>query len=249
MSSDFTTGKNKKIGKDDLYLMVSDVMSDILDINRDTIYKFYSSRGECPGKGQWGYFDRYVKLYNSNNYTNNRLDDLIVLSAAMNNPEFLDRSDSTINSRKFNLLSLCSSFIKEGKCNDFKLSGFIPHLDRPNEIDSFQLKIGEVPCIEKGYETLTPYITYTDSCGCNYIEPVPQFPLDYPSDQLFRKLASDDQYKADTANFKWEIVSNKEQVKISPSTTSMKEDHLDIATLSTAVLDITDVEIEVTYSE
>lgn len=245
MSTDFTTGKNKKISKDDLYLMTSNIMSNILNVDRNILYTFYKNNNECPGSGQWDYFDRYVKKYNSNNYTNNKLDDLIVLSAAVDKVEFLDKSDSTINSRKNKLESLCSSFIKEGKCNNFKLSSFIPHLDKPNEIDSFHRTSGIIPCIEKGYETLTPYITYTDSCGCNYIEPAPQYPINYPDEQLFRKLANE--YEADTAEYQWKITSNVDQINISPATSSMKENHLDIATLSTATLD--SIEIEITYTE
>lgn len=245
MSTDFTTGKNKNISKDDLYLMKCDVLSKILNLSHKNLYNFYKSKGECAGSGQWSYYDRYTNEYNSNDYVGNPLDNILILSAAVDKEEFLDKSDETVESRKNLLMRLCSSYIEENKCNNFNLSGLFPHLDKVDNITINSVS-GFIPCIEVGYETFIPVLTYCDSCGQGYPEPVPEYPIGYTGN-MFEKLGNQNQYRTENSEFEWQITRNADQAIISPETASMNLGYIEIAALSTASLD--DIDLEIKYSE
>ena len=89
MSTDWTTNKNIKFGKDELYLNMSNTFASIglkisdseTDENaRNIFYNIYKRHNLCEGNGKWYLFDRYQS---SNDYTGNKLDNLIVLNSAI----------------------------------------------------------------------------------------------------------------------------------------------------------------------
>ena len=246
MSSDFTTGKNKSISKEGLYLKLCDTLSQKLNIPREKLYSFYAENGLCSGGVSWDYFDRYNKEFDSNTYSENAFDDLVILSAAVDKDEFLDKTNETVESRRSSILNQCSGMMNSHLCNRFSLTGLFPHLDRPDEIISIDGISGVIPCYLNGYETLYANITYSDSCGCNIPEPVPSYPIGYEGNILV-KNSMDETYEAETASYHWEITENPENIVLHEETSGMTSNHLILATSTDAV--IPEIKVSLTYEE
>ena len=90
MSTDWSTNKNKQFGKNELYLNMSNTFasvglkisdSETIENARNIFYNVYKRHGLCDNNGKWYLFDRYVT---SNDYTGNKLDNLVVLNSAIN---------------------------------------------------------------------------------------------------------------------------------------------------------------------
>ena len=100
MSTDWSTNKNKQFGKNELYLNMSDTFASIglklLDesVNdaRNIFYNVYKRHNLCDNTGKWYLFDRYIT---SNDYTGNKLDNIVVLNSALN----VNLSRSTLSKR------------------------------------------------------------------------------------------------------------------------------------------------------
>lgn len=242
MSTDFT-GSNSNISRDSLYMMASDTLGKLLGIEREDLYAFYSARGKCSAGHSWGFYDRYCTEFDSNSYTGNKLADLQVLSACTDDPAFLDMSDETASSRRDLVKSKLSQAVSERRCPslDGKLS-FFPHLDRPDEIVSLSSSVGGIPCIEEGYEKLTPLVSFVDSCGNSFREPVPSYPLGWEND-LTVVAGNDTEHIPQGSSFEWKIEGNADQVAVKGS---LDAPEIEIAALSTAVLD--DVTINVSFT-
>ena len=236
MSTDFTTGRNVSISNNDLYLLASDKIATLLGVDRSDLYAFYKRTGRCSGNGDFGYYDRYMKVSNSNDYTGNPLDDIYVLAAAVDQEIMLDKAPSSITVRRDFIMDKCSGLIAEGLCDDFTLTGCFPHLDMPDGINSFAIS-GEIRCIDKEnpYGVVHAKIGYTDSCGVGVIEPVPYYPLDMPVSALMEKdTLEDSKYGLSGVEYRW-VLDNPDDIVVSEATSSMTCDHIDVATSRTAI--------------
>ena len=89
MSTDWSTNKNKQFGKNELYLNMSNTFasvglklseSETIENVRNIFYNVYKRHGLCDENGKWYLFDRYVS---SNNYIENKIDNLVVLNSAI----------------------------------------------------------------------------------------------------------------------------------------------------------------------
>lgn len=220
MSTDWTTNKNQQFGNEELYLKMSDTFASIglvdLDENetvdkvRNVFYNLYKRHNLCSGNGSWNLYDRYTS---SNEYTNNKFDDLVVLSAAISvNAKFDDilyskeNDTSSINNRRTLIENELSSYITKGFCNDITLSGFFPHLDVVSEVHIGWVN-GKVPCWEIGNETFYGRILYTDSCHTDddpfkCIEPVPSL-----SETKYERNTMNDPDEP-TAKYSWYVLKN-----------------------------------------
>ena len=96
MSTDWSTNENKQFGKNELYLNMSDTFASIgLKLNDESIndarsafYNVYKRHNLCDISGivgKWHLFDRYhTEGHNSNDYTGNKIDNIVVLNSALN---------------------------------------------------------------------------------------------------------------------------------------------------------------------
>lgn len=253
MSTDFK-GNNESITTVDLYLALSDCMSKYLNVDRDSVYAHYIKVGKCSEvpNNSWAYFDRYCKRWNSNDYVGNEFDNLLILKEAINKPEYLDVNLSSVQSRKDSLNSACSSFIQNGLCDNFTVSGYFPHLDCPGAVETI---VGDdIPCVlpNGNYATFYAVVKYYDSCGCGVEEPVPYYPTSYDidpnySEKLFFKRTDEDAQYNVSAEYSWEIIKNADEVVVSLDTNSMKEPTLRLGTLSTAIEP--NIELSFIYTE
>jgi hypothetical protein len=255
MSTDFTTGRNTQIGKDDLYLKISDVMSKYLGVNRQTLYQNYINAGKCDGNGNWALYNRYNTndidngCIDSNTYTDNDVDDLVVLKASIEKEALLDKDPSTAENRKQIIENACSALINDGLCNNFSLTGAFPHLDMPDSVISIDID-GTIKCIENiqnnEFANAHAIIKYTDSCGCGIQEPVPYYPPGQAYENPFIKDTKDDAIYGINASYLWEI-TGEEDIVVSDATSSMIENHLELATGTTATN--SRIRISLTYTE
>lgn len=145
MSTDLTTGNNKKITSETTYLVLSDKLGELfqnknIDLDRDFFFEKFSKNKLFEEtlmfpENRWKLLSRYK---NSNDYTSNKFDDVIILNMVSDKHEMLDIKSDSIESRKELIESCCSSYIKNGYCSNFinELTGFFPHLDRPGDIVS-----------------------------------------------------------------------------------------------------------------
>lgn len=229
MSTDWTTNKNKQFGKDEMYLKMANTFASIglVDIDdnntvdkvRKTFYNLYKRHGLCDGEGSWVLFDRYVS---SNEYTNNKMDDLVVLSSAinanLNNDNILytkDNSEESINNRKIIIESEITKLSKDGLSNDIVLTGFFPHLDVVSNVEIGSIS-GSIPCWELGEETFYGLISYSDSCHTNddlerCIEPVPTF-----KEEKFVRNTKDDTPEPNST-YEWIVTRNLDELLINSS--------------------------------
>lgn len=245
MSTDFT-GNNDRITSESLMRMSSDTIGRILNISRESIFDLYVSLGKCSNSNNgWTFYDRYARC---NDYTGNKLDDLIVLRECVennSNRRFDDKDPSSSTARRTTLKTLLSNEISDKKCNDIASTldtSMIPHLDIPKSISILKSREDSV-CEESGvWEILTPEIDYTDSCGCDTAALVPQYPANYSGPM--NSIRGDSIYV--NGSFQW-YVDREDQIKISSATSSKKESTLEISTLSSAIID--EVNVEVEYSE
>jgi len=252
MSSDFK-GRNESITSDDLYLYLSDCMWRHLGISREHLYEHFISIGKCEGSGSWEYFDRYNKKFNSNDYVGNSFDNALILSRAVGKQEYLSRSVDTAQTRRESISTACSSFIQDGLCDSFTISSVFPHLDCVDSIVEIKGVSGFIPCVEPPpakYETLYAMISYTDSCGNGYSEPVPYYPIswdDDPSKNVFIKSTLENSTYGIDAEYHWEITRNANEVQISVDTASMDKAYIEIGTLSSAFEP--EISVSLTYTE
>lgn len=145
MSTDFTTGNNKKITSETTYLVLSDKLGELfqdknINLDRNFFFKKFSDQKLFKEtlnneETRWNLLTRYK---NSNDYTSNKFDDVIILNMVSDKYEMLDVKSDSIETRKELIESCCSSYIKNGYCSNFinELTGFFPHLDRPGDIVS-----------------------------------------------------------------------------------------------------------------
>lgn len=251
MSTDFT-GKNKGITNDSLYMTLSDKLSQYLNVDRDKLYRKYAEKNLCEGCGNWTFFDRYNKEFDSNDYTGNKFTDIAIIKETIGREEFSSKDISTADERRDKLFSLCSGLIENNLCESFSITGLFPHLDCPGEIISIEGVSGAIPCIgeDGAYETLYANISYTDSCGEGLIEPVPYYPSGWDSslsgDITVKSTLDDLKYGVD-AEYHWTIRRNANQVTIDPTTSGMTSAYLNVATLSTAFKP--DINVELSYDE
>ena len=258
MSTDWTTNKNKEFGKEELYLKISNTFASIglIDIDdnnsvdkvRKTFYNLYKRHKLCEGDGNWNLFDRYIS---SNEYTDNKLDDLVVLNSAINvnknNNNILyskDNSQVSIDNRKNLIENEIKKLSNNGLCNEVTLTGFFPHLDVVSDVEVRTIS-GLVPCWELGEETLYGIITYSDSCHTDddfnkCLEPVPTF----TNEQYERNTLRD--MPEPTSTYSWEITKNKNQLKISEET-GLNSNILKCSMKGEA--NLTEAEIRLKYSE
>lgn len=260
MSTDFTTGNNKKITSESTYLVLSDKLGKLfkdknIDLDRNFFFDKFAknklfSKTLNDEDSRWKLLARYR---NSNNYTSNKFDDVIILNSVNNKEQFLSLSDETIDSRKSLINSYCSSYIKDGYCSDFsnQLTGFFPHLDKPGDIISMVSTSGGIPCFEFGYGTIYANITYEDSCGQNVLQPVPTY-KDYSYNKTTDEI-DEDKWSYNTLNdiapeyatFKWEVLENSVDIMIKDNV--VNRNIVEIATLSSASND--QIKLSLTYAE
>lgn len=169
------------------------------------------------GSAKWDLYDRYIS---SNDYTNNKLDDLVVLSASIsannnsNNILFnTDNTESGIERRKSSIMGELAPFIDDELCNDINLTGFFPHLDVVTDVKVKSVD-GKVQCYEIKEETFYGVITYSDSCHEDNdlnkcLEPVPDF-----EELVFERNTLNDPL-VNGAKYKWTILKNLDELKIS----------------------------------
>jgi hypothetical protein len=268
MSSDFITGKNKKISKENSFLMLSDKLGSLFkeyNLDRNFFYDLYAEEKlfEPTLTGEfepirWNLFTRYK---NSNNYSSNKFDDVYILQKAADNENLLDKTEETIESRKNIILNECSRLIENGICMypNFQLTGLFPHLDKPNKIVTIDgIKDGEpiidIPCFEYGFATFYATIDYTDSCGGIIKEPVPTY-TNYTIDD---DIVLNDKFEINTLTdmeifqnseiyptFSWSIENNSTEVMIENN--EFNSNVISIAALSTAIFPT--IDLKLTYTE
>ena len=266
MSSDFTTGKNKVITKECSFLMLSDKLGTLFkdyNLDRNFFYNLYKDENLfistlTDESTRWNLFTRYKS---SNNYSSNKFDDVYILQKAADKADLLDKTDETIDSRKSIILNECSTLIKNGVClnQNFQLTGFFPHLDKPNKIVNIEgIKDGEpctsIPCFENGFATFYATIDYTDSCGKESLEPVPL----YTNYTINNDIISNEKYDLNTLEdmnlfnnsdiqptFNWSIEKNSIDVMVINN--KFDSNTIEIATLSTAIEPY--IELKLTYTE
>jgi hypothetical protein len=266
MSSDFTTGKNKVITKECSFLMLSDKLGTLFkdyNLDRNFFYNLYKDEDLFDStltdeSSRWDLFTRY-KL--SNNYSSNKFDDVYILQKSAEKSDLYDKTNETIDSRKALILNECSTLIENGICMypNFQLTGFFPHLDKPNKITSIDgVKDGNgcqnVPCFEYGFATFFATIDYTDSCGKEIQEPVP-FYNDYTVNEdviLNEKYflnTLDDIELLNSANikptFSWSIETNSSDVMVKND--KFDSNVIEIATVSGATAP--SINLKLTYTE
>jgi hypothetical protein len=260
MSTDFTTGENKRINEECTYLMLSDKLGKLflnknINLDRNYFYDKFKEEQLFTGtlnneESRWALFTRYK---GSNDYTNNKFDDVIILNMIQDNKQFLNVKDDSLEKRKKLLNSCCSSYIKDGYCSDFseKITGFFPHLDRPGDIISIISTSGSIPCIEFGYATLYANITYEDSCGMNHAQPVPtykDFSFNVETDTIENEkwnYNTLNDISPNYATYNWKVIENSIDIKIKDNITNQKT--IQIATLSSASNN--EIKISLEYSE
>lgn len=172
MSTDFT-GNNSHIDEESLIRMSADVLGRILGINRDSIFNFYVAKGKCNADGDWRFYDRYSSF---NEYSGNKLDDLIMLRECVKETEFEDKNLSSVVDRRAALKESLADEISTRRCNlistmleqkdsdGIHYSMMIPHLDIPDTISIDASRQDSICELSGIYNILTPEIDYTDSC-------------------------------------------------------------------------------------
>lgn len=258
MSTDFTTGKNKKITDECTFLMLSNKLGQLFNEfnkDRDFFYDLYKDENLFEStltdkNSRWKLFKRYE---GSNNYTNNVFDNVHILHSSIDNEDILDKKNETIDERKNLILNKCHLKIKNGICSNFQLTGFFPHLDKPNEILSIESVSGDIPCFEFGYTSIYATLNYSDSCGMNYIEPVPAYnEFSYVNDKIindkfiFNTLNDINIFSIDEEpSFEWQILENSVDVIVKNN--EYNSNIIEIATLSTAISPT--ITLNLTYTE
>ena len=258
MSTDFTTGKNKKITNESTFLMLSNKLGNLFkdyNLDRDFFYDLYKNKNLFDStltdkQTRWKLFKRYE---DSNAYTDNVFDNVHILNSAIDNDEILDKKDATINERKTIILNNCKSKIDNGICSNFQLTGFFPHLDKPYKILSIESTSGDIPCFEYGFTTIYATLNYSDSCGMEYIEPMPIYNnYTYENNKItndklsFNTMTDINLFdKNEMPSFKWEIVENSVDVIVKNN--EYNSNTIELATLSSAISP--SIELKLIYTE
>ena len=262
MSTDWSTNRNKQFGKNELYLDMSNTFASIglrlsdsetIDDARNIFYNVYKRHNLCDVSGivgQWYLFDRYHNVnHNSNDYTGNKLDNIVVLNSALEanlsgDLYEKDNTEESINRRKTLILNNINLYKQYHLCNDINLTGFFPHVDLVDEISGVISLSSAIPCWELGEETFFAKITYMDSCHTSddienkCIEPVPNL----IEEKYFRNTLEDED--AETAEYTWIPMDNASQIQIS---NGLHNKILKVSAVPSAYLN--DVKFMLEYSE
>ena len=123
MSSDLSSGKNKKFTKESVYIMLSEKLGKLFyqktayndayvkikndGLNKEFFYNYFLSNNKfnvdeerSDNLEKW---DLYARYELSNNYTENMFDNVVILNAAVESEQYLDlldKKDETIEERK-----------------------------------------------------------------------------------------------------------------------------------------------------